>query len=265
MNPAYSSDLTLDQFDLLRPLLPTPSPRGRPRSTDFFTLLNAIFYVVVQGCKWRDLPHDFALPWSTVYSYFRRWARDGTWLKIQERLRCWVRVDQDRHPSPSELILDSQSVETDTFVHQQVGYDAGKKTKGRKRFSVVDTLGLVMRVWVTAASCSESAGGRQVLERVAQMEPYQVERVNLIWVDGGYRGLPFAQWVMDMWRWIVVVVMRPGPVRGFQVLKKRWVVERTFGWWHGSRRLSRDYEHQPLHSEAMIYLVNIRLMVRRLA
>jgi putative transposase len=97
------------------------------------------------------------------------------------------------------------------------------------------------------------------------MEASQVERVGLIWVDGGYRGNPFAQWVMDVWRWIVVVVLRPEQMQGFQVLKKRWVVERTFGWWHGARRLSRDYEHQPLSSEAMMYLANIRLMVRRLA
>lgn len=265
MHPGYSSDLTPDQFELLLPLLPPPATRGRPRSTSLLSVLNAILYVVVQGCKWRDLPRNFGVPWSTVYSYFRRWSYDGTWLRMQDRLRSSVRVMADRDPSPAELILDSQSVESDTFVHAQVGYDGGKKIKGRKRFSVVDTLGLVMRVWVSGANCAESTGGQEVLTRVGQMEPSHVERVGLIWVDGGYRGNPFAQWVMDVWRWIVVVVLRPEQMQGFQLLQKRWVVERTFGWWHGARRLSRDDEHQPLSSAAMIYLANIRLMVRRLA
>ena len=186
MPKAYTSSLSRDQFELIEPLLPKPKPGGRPRSVDLLTVLNAILYVVGQGCKWRDVPGDL-VPWSTAYTYFRNWRNDGTWRAIHDHVRGWVRADAGRPESPSEAILDSQSVATDTMVHQAVGYDAGKQTKGRKRHAVVDTLGLLLCVVVTAASMPEREGGKRVLEQVSRMGK-AVARLYLIWVDGGYRG-----------------------------------------------------------------------------
>lgn len=150
------------------------------------------------------------------------------------------------------------------MVHEAVGYDAGKKIKGRKRFMTVDTLGLVLRVLVTAASVGEREGGKKVLKRVKQSSN-QVSRLTTIWADGGNDYDPFMQWVMNFCRWIVQVVLRPEQTKGFVLLKKRWVVERTFGWLMGCRRLVRDYELLPETSETFIYLASIRILVRRLA
>jgi putative transposase len=170
----------------------------------------------------------------------RNWRNDGTWLKIHDRLRSWLRTAQERPSSPSQGIIDSQSVATTTMVHDAVGFDKAKHIKGRKRHTAVDTLGLVLRVVVTAASVPERVGGQQVLQKVHQMGD-AVSRLYLIWVDGGYSGNPFLQWAMDMFGWVIQVVLRPEQTKGFVVLKKRWVVERTFGWLNWSRRLSEDY------------------------
>lgn len=194
----------------------------------------------------------------------RNWRQDGTWLAIHDRLRSWVRADNDRPSSPSEAIIDSQSVVTATMVHESVGFDNAKHIKGRKRHTAVDTLGLILRVIVTTASLPEREGGKRVLQKVHQMGE-GISRLYLIWVDGGYSGSPFLIWVMDAFRWVVQVGKRPEQTQGFVVLKKRWVVERTFGWLNWYRRLSKDYERLPENSEAMIYISMIRLMLKRLA
>jgi transposase len=263
MSKAYSSNLTQEQWELIKPLIPAAKTGGRKREVDMWCILNAIFYVLTQGCTWRNLPGDFPA-WQTVYTYFRNWRKDGTWVRIHDKLRDWIRVDAERAASPSEAIVDSQSVKSAAMVSEEVGYDAGKKIKGRKRFMTVDTLGLVLRVLVTSANVPERAGGKQVLERVKKMGT-KVSRLTTIWVDGGFDGPSFMMWVMDVCRWIVEVVLRPQQTKGFVLLKKRWVVERTFGWLMGCRRLVRDYELLPETSETFIYLAMIRIMVRRLA
>jgi putative transposase len=263
MSKAYPSNLSRGQFELVNDLIPEAKPGGRPRQVEMWDVLNAIFYGLCEGCRWRSLPGDFP-PWQTVYTYFRRWRMDGTWVKIHDPLHEWVRIEQDRQPSPSEACVDSQSVKTAAGISEAVGYDAGKKIKGRKRFLTVDTLGLVLRVWVSAASVGERDGGKRVLQRVKK-QGKAVSRLHTIWVDGGFDGDPFMQWVMDVCRWIVQVVLRPEQTKGFVLLKKRWVVERTFGWLMHCRRLTRDYERLPETSEALIYLAMIRIMVRRLA
>jgi putative transposase len=140
MSQSDRTDLTDEQGELLRKLIPEAKPGGRPRSVDLRSVVNAIFYILVAGCAWSLLPHD--LPkWKTVYHYFRKWRLNGDWERIHEQLRQWLRVIEDRHPSPSAAILDSQSVETATMIHLDVGYDAGKQVKGRKRHPLVDTLG----------------------------------------------------------------------------------------------------------------------------
>lgn len=263
MSKAYPSNLTYAQYEFLSDLIPESKPGGRKREVEMWEVLNGILYVLVEGVRWRSLPGDFPV-WQTVYTYFRNWRKNGTWLKIHDSLRQWTRIEQERHRSPSEGIIDSQSVKSAAMVSQSVGFDAGKKIKGRKRFMTVDTLGLVLRVLVTAANVGEREGGKQVLKRVKQSHK-QVSRLTTIWVDGGFDGEPFMQWVMDVFRWIVQVVLRPEETKGFVLLKKRWVVERTFGWLMGCRRLVRDYELLPETSQTFIYLAMIRIMVRRLA
>jgi putative transposase len=263
MSKVYPSNLTPEQFELISDLIPAPKPGGRKREVDILDILNAIFYVLCEGCRWRALPGDFP-NWQTVYTYFRNWRKDGTWIRMHDRLREWIRVASERQASPSEAIVDSQSVKTSALVSQSVGYDAAKKLKGRKRFLTVDTLGLVLRVLVTAASMGEREGGKQVLHKVKQMGT-AVSRLNIVWVDSGFDGDPFMQWVMDFCRWIVQVVIRPKERKGFVLLPKRWVVERTLGWLVWCRRLNKDYELLPETAETFIYLAMIRIMVRRLA
>ena len=188
-------------------MIPPAKPGGRPRSVEIWDILNAIFYVLCEGCRWRSLPHDFP-NWQTVYTYFRNWRIDGTWIQIHDHLREWVRVDEERSVSPSEAVIDSQSVKTAAMVSEQVGFDAGKLIKGRKRFLTVDTLGLVLRVVVSAASVGEREGGKRVLKRLKRMDKAGA-RLHTLWADGGFDGAPFMQWVMDTCRWIVQVVLRP--------------------------------------------------------
>jgi putative transposase len=167
-------------------------------------------------------------------------------------------------PSPSFASVDSQSVETATMISVDVGYDAGKQIHGRKRHLSVDMLGLVLRVLVTSASVPERTGAKKLLARTHLMGN-QVKRLHTVWMDGGYRGEEFMRWVMNMFRWIVEIVLRPLEKKGFVLLPKRWVVERTFGWLNWCRRLSKDYERLPETSETFIYIAMIRIMVRRLA
>ena len=263
MTKAYPNDITREQWELIANLFPTRKTRGRPRTTAIYRVMNAILYVLCQGCTWRALPRDFPA-WSTVYGYFRRWQKDGTWVKVHDKLYQWVRVAAGREPSPSEAAVDSQSVETATMIHQDVGYDAGKQIHGRKRHLTVDMLGLVLRVLVTSASVPERQGAKLVLKQVSETGN-QVKRLHTLWMDGGYRGENFQRWVMDMFRWIVEIVLRPLEKKSFVQLPKRWVVERTFGWLNWCRRLSKDYERLPATSETFIYIAMIRIMVRRLA
>lgn len=263
MTPSYPSQLSQDQWDLLSSLLPAAKPGGRPRSVDLQAVVNAILYILCAGCAWRMLPNDFP-KWKTVYHYFREWRLNGTWERVNHQLHQWVRVGEDRDPSPSAAILDSQSVKTATPAAIAVGYDAAKQVKGRKRHLLVDTLGLVLMVVVTAASVPERAGAKLVLARL-QLVRHQVSRLVRIWVDGGYSGVEFSHWVMDTYRWVFETVLRTDKIKGFVPVPQRWKVERTFGWFNWCRRLSKDYEILPETAEAFIYIANIRLMLRRLA
>jgi len=263
MTSSYATELTADQWDLLSSLLPAPKATGRPRTVDLYRVLNAIFYVLMSGCAWSRLPSDFP-PYSTVYYYFRQWKRDGSWKQIHDQLVEWVRVAEGHLPSPSAGSLDSQTVPSAVMLHEAVGYDAGKKLKGRKRFTLVDTLGLLMAVHVVAASTQERDGAQQLLTKVEQ-ERSRFPRLVHIWVDGGFSGEDFLRLIMDTFRLIFDVVLRPQGSKGFVLLPKRWVVERTYGWLHWCRRLNVDYERLPESSEAFIHIAMIRLMLRRLA
>lgn len=259
----YPSNLTPAQWSLIAPYLPAAKVGGRPRSVNLQAVLNAIFYVLCSGCPWRMLPGDFP-PWQTAYSYFRRWQLDGTWERIGRYLRQWIRLKQKRRDSPSVAIIDSQSVKIGTLTNQAVGFDGGKQVKGRKRHLLVDTLGLVLMVVVTAANVSDQAGAKALFVRLKQQRRW-FKRLFLIYGDGTYGGKTFVSWVFDTYRLLLQVVLRKDPHKGFRVLPKRWLVERTFAWLSNCRRLCRDYEALPETSEAFIHLAMIRLMLKRLA
>jgi len=255
----YDTSLTEAQWDYLKPLLPKPSKRGRP-PTDRRRILDAVLYVVKGGVPWRLLPHDFP-PWQTVYDVFRKWTVNHHWAALNDALRTLVRKADGRAGQPTAAILDSQSVKS-AGHGGDVGYDAAKRIKGRKRHLLVDTLGLVLGVAVTPASTPERAGAQAVLDRPLQW----FTRLRRLWVDGGYTGEAFAAWVKGRRPKLEVeVVKRSDDTTGFKVLPRRWVVERTFGWLMRHRRLVRDYEKTETSAEAMVYLAMIRIQLRRLA
>ena len=255
----YPSDLNDAEWQIIKALIPPAKPGGRPRKTDMREVLNGVFYELRSGCAWRMLPHDLP-PWQTVYHYFRQWKGDGTWESMNQTLRIRLRMTDGREAEPSAAIMDSQSVKT-TDVKGIRGYDAAKQVKGRKRHILVDTMGLLLMVLVHAGNIQERDGAKILLNKAKGC----FTRLRLIWADAGYNGEEMIDWVRNTHGWILEIVKRDKGVKGFQVLPRRWVVERTFAWFGDYRRLSKDYEVLTETSEAMIYAAMVRLMVRRLA
>jgi putative transposase len=258
----YRSSLTEGEWKHIKWLLPKAKPGGRPRTTKLREVLDAIFYLVRGGLTWEMLPHEFP-KWKTVYHYFRTWRLAGVWQRIHNRLRARVRQAAGRHAQPSAGIIDSQSVKTTEVGGAQRGYDHVKNVNGRKRHVVVDTLGLLIVVVVHAAARTDREGAKLVLQKLA----HAYTRLTLLWADQGYTGAPLAQWVRALRtarRLRLEIVQRQAGQKGFVVLPRRWVVERTFGWIGRYRRLSKDYERLPETSETMIYIAMTRLMLQRL-
>jgi transposase len=255
----YSSDLTDAQWEILEPLLPVPAGFGRPPHPAR-QIIDAIFYNLRTGCQWRLLPKEFG-PWQTVYGRFRLWKKNGVWTALNDRLRAKIRVAVGKRCRPTAAILDSQTVRSSDHTGN-TGYDAAKKTKGRKRHLLVDTLGLILGVMVTSASTPEGAGAQALLARVLIWLTW----LRLLWVDSGYSGQSFARWVRTLRQKLKVeVVKRLSPTEGFRVLPRRWIVERTFGWLMKQRRLVRNYKVTDSSAEAWVYIAMIRIMLRRLA
>lgn len=230
---------------------------GRPPKYDRRELLDAMLYVCRTGCQWRLLPHDFPY-WSTVYDYFIAWDDAEIFAAINERLRERIRIRAGKHREPSVGIIDSQSVKISANIGFS-GFDGAKKVNGRKRHIVVDTLGLLLTVVVHEGSLSDRDGARMVLAQVRRL----FRRVRTIFADQGYTGTIIA-YVRETFALTLAIVNRLG-VRAFHVLPKRWVVERTFAWFGFYRRLSKDYERYPEHSEAFIYLAMSNIMIHQLA
>jgi transposase len=260
----YPSDLSDEQWKVLEPqaravMKELVTAAGRPMAHDLRAMVDAVAYVVRNGIEWRALPCDFP-QWDSVYAFYQRWSERGLPQALSGRLREQLRGHQGRKPQPSACIIDSQIVKcADTVPAATRGYHGGKKITGRGRHVAVDTEGWLLALIVTAASVSDKAGAKLLLIRLFDA----FSTLRLMWADTGYNGKPLARYALAVAAITVEVVARTSP-HSFQVLRRRWVVERTFGWLMRYRRLARDYERTTAHSEAMIWWATVFIMTKRL-
>jgi len=256
----YTSDLTAEEWKIIKPLFaPERKGRGRPIELDMREVLNAILYVVRTGCQWKNLPKDFPNH-NSVYYHYRKRCLDGTWQQINTTLRKLERQKRERNEDPTAGVIDTQSVKT-TEAGGERGFDAFKRINGRKRHIVVDTVGNLLEVVVHAANIQDYHGAKPALLKLTET----VSSLQKIWADGIYKNGGLVDWVRETLNIALDVVERPPGQKGFQVLPRRWVVERTFGWLGRYRRLSKDYERCTKSSEGVIYIASAHTMLRRVA
>jgi transposase len=257
--PTYPSDLTDEQWALIQPRLPPARPGGRPRKTDLRAVVDAVLYILRTGCQWRFLPKDFP-PKSTVWRYFDYWQQNGTLDTIHDLLRQKVRTQEKPNHPRTTASVDSQSVDT-TSGGEQRGRDNAKNVDGRKRHIVVDSLGLLLAVLVTAASVDDAKAAQELFGR---LDGQPVGKVRRMFADSKYHNYALYQWVQKNARWELVIVSRPAGKKGWVKLPLRWTVERTFAWLGRCRRLSKDREKTVRSSEAFVKWAMVHLMLNRL-
>ena len=255
----YASDMTDAEWRLIARRLPPRRRLGRPREVDLRKVVEAILFILSTGCQWRALPREFP-PYSTVQGYFYAWRDTGLWQRIVRALVRRARRKLGRKPRPTAAVIDSQSAAT-TQAGGPRGFDPGKRVYGRKRHIVTDTNGLLLAVHVHPANVQDVHGAVPLLERLRQRFP----KLRHVFADRVYRGEQLVNALSDCGPWTIQIVERPPGVKGFQLLPRRWVVERTFAWLGRCRRLAKDFEGSATTEVAWLLVAHLRLLTRRLA